>query len=65
MYYDPQKPIAAVLEPGVFKTTYFYYIFGWLLMGPGILMTGIPLFRWLLRKGKSIDESPSSANFAE
>lgn len=65
VYYDLKNPAAAVLEPGVFKTTYFFYLFGWLLMGPGILMTGIPLFRWLIRIVKGSAESPASANFAD
>ncbi|QDU00179.1 DUF3592 domain-containing protein [Gimesia aquarii] len=49
VYYNPNKPATAVLEPGVFTMTYFYYIFGWLFLGVGILSTGIPLFRTLFR----------------
>ncbi len=53
VYYDPDHPEIAVLEPGVFKTTYFYYLFGWIFLGVGILMTGIPFFRSLFRRIKS------------
>jgi len=54
VYYNPEDPEIAVLEPGVFKTTYFYYLFGWLFLGVGILMTGIPLFRSLFRRVKAV-----------
>lgn len=53
VYYDAKNPQAAVLEPGVFKTTYFYYLFGWLFLGSGIMMVGIPLFRSLFRSIKA------------
>ncbi|MCA9013896.1 MAG: DUF3592 domain-containing protein [Planctomycetaceae bacterium] len=67
VYYDPQDPAIAVLEPGVFKLTYFFYLLGWVFLGPGIFMVGIPLFRFLARiaSGSGSDESPSSANIAE
>ncbi|MFG0239627.1 MAG: hypothetical protein ACF8CY_01060, partial [Gimesia chilikensis] len=49
VYYDPADHAIAVLEPGVFKTTYFFYLFGWLFLGLGILMASGVLFRSLLR----------------
>ncbi|EDL57734.1 DUF3592 domain-containing protein [Gimesia maris] len=64
VYYDPLHPEAAVLEPGVFKTTWFYYLFGWFFLGVGILMAGIPLFSSFFRlfmKSGPIE----TANFAE
>ncbi|QDT88510.1 DUF3592 domain-containing protein [Gimesia algae] len=64
VYYDPQHPVAAVLEPGVFMTTWFYYLFGWAFLGAGILMTGIPLFRSFFRLFISRG-SQNSANIAE
>ncbi|MCH9654050.1 MAG: DUF3592 domain-containing protein [Planctomycetes bacterium] len=53
VYYNPEDPEIAVLEPGVFKTTYFYYLFGWVFLGVGILMTGSPLFRSLFHRRKT------------
>lgn len=65
VYYDPADPAIAVLEPGVFKTTYFFYLFGWLFLGIGILMTGGVLFRALLRLFRGGAGSPQPADSAD
>ena len=67
VYYDPQDPAIAVLQPGAFKMSYFYYLLGWGLLGPGILMVGIPLFKFLFRiaSGSGNDEETASADFAD
>lgn len=65
VFYDPADHAIAVLEPGVFKTTYFFYLFGWLFLGIGILMTSGILFRSLLglfRGGAEIQQSANSAD---
>lgn len=65
VFYDPKNPAAAVLEPGVFKNTKFFFELGWLLMGPGALLAGLPVVWWLIKRAKGSDESSSSVHFAE
>lgn len=64
VYYDPADHAIAVLEPGVFKTTYFFYLFGWLFLGLGILMASSVLFRSLLRLFRGGAEMQTSAESA-
>jgi hypothetical protein len=49
VYYDPEHPEEAVLEPGVFFTSYILYVAGWVVFVIGIL-TLLMIFWTFLRR---------------
>ena len=54
VYYDPQNPAEAVLQPGAFFSTYLLMIFGAVFAVPGIIMLLVACFVM-----KSRSESPA------
>ncbi|MEP3479596.1 MAG: DUF3592 domain-containing protein [Fuerstiella sp.] len=44
VYFDPQNPEEAVLQPGAFFTSYFMIIFGSVFAAPGAIMTLVAAF---------------------
>lgn len=48
VYYSPDEPSAAVLQPGAFKSSYMVYGIGMLFLGIGCLLLLIPLIKLVL-----------------
>jgi hypothetical protein len=64
VYHDPERPAVAVLQPGVFRSSYVLYSLGWAVTGLGCIFNVVSMFNRRALRTQPLEEPATGGESA-